>query len=482
MLCQVLNARGDITGEAADRLRQVSQLFGVEADPSVAPEAKAQIARPEHNARDAESQIRSLDQSRQAGLGGAGQPWCTHATRVRSAVSFRPRQNGLLIPVLVGPAQRIKAVAREHDLDIGSFELIDVAHSEAAAAKAVQLIHEGKAELLMKGSLHTDELMRAVTASATGLRTARRISHVFIMDVPTYPETLFITDAAINIAPDLDAKRDIVQNTIDLFVQVGLGTPRVAILSAVETVTTKIPSTIEAAALCKMAERGQITGGVLDGPLAFDNAIDPEAAEIKGIRSAVAGRAQILIVPDLEAGNMLAKNLTFMLKADAAGLVLGARVPIVLTSRADSVRTRLASCAAAVLYADARRRTSNLHAGVTIMDTILVVNSGSSSLKFQVFEIAGPATLKRLVKGQLDGIGTQPRLRVKGSDDAILIDRTYAPEAVGTFRQRSAWQRRGSRKHKISRRLRWAIAWSMAALTMTGPCWSTIRSSPISHA
>ena len=216
-----------------------------------------------------------------------------------------------------------------------AFELIDVAHSEAAAAKAVQLIHEGKAELLMKGSLHTDELMRAVTASATGLRTARRISHVFMMDVPTYPETLFIADAAINIAPDLDAKRDIVQNAIDLFVQLGLGTPRVAILSAVETVTTKIPSTIEAAALCKMAERGQITGGVLDGPLAFDNAIDPEAAEIKGIRSAVAGRAQILIVPDLEAGNMLAKNLTFMLKADAAGLVLGARVPIVLTSRAE---------------------------------------------------------------------------------------------------------------------------------------------------
>jgi phosphate acetyltransferase len=268
--------------------------------------------------------------------------------------------NGLLIPILVGPAQRIKSIAREHDLDIGTFELVDVPHSDAAAAKAVQLVHEGKADLLMKGSLHTDELMRAVTASATGLRTARRISHVFIMDVPTYPETLFIADAAINIAPDLDAKRDIVQNTIDLFVQVGLGTPRVAILSAVETVTTKIPSTIEAAALCKMAERRQIAGGVLDGPLAFDNAIDPQAAETKGIRSAVAGRAQILIVPDLEAGNMLAKNLTFLLKADAAGLVLGARVPIVLTSRADSVRTRLASCAAAVLYADARRRAANL--------------------------------------------------------------------------------------------------------------------------
>jgi phosphate acetyltransferase len=271
-------------------------------------------------------------------------------------------QNDLLVPVLVGPAERIKTIARAHDLDIGSFELIDAPHSEAAAARAVQLIHEGKAELLMKGSLHTDELMRAVTSSATGLRTARRISHVFIMDVPTYPETLFIADAAINIAPDLDAKRDIVQNTIDLFVQVRLGTPRVAILSAVETVTTKIPSTIEAAALCKMAERGQITGGVLDGPLAFDNAIDPHAAEIKGIRSAVAGRAQILIVPDLEAGNMLAKNLTFLLKADAAGLVLGARVPIVLTSRADSVRARLASCAAAVLHADARRHDSHLPA------------------------------------------------------------------------------------------------------------------------
>jgi phosphate acetyltransferase len=204
--------------------------------------------------------------------------------------------------------------------------------------------------------------MRAVTASATGLRTDRRISHVFIMDVPSYPDTLIITDAAINIFPDLDVKRDIVQNAIDLFVQIGSGTPRVAILSAVETVTSKIPSTIEAAALCKMADRGQIKGGLLDGPLAFDNAIDPEAARIKGIKGEVAGRAQILVVPDLEAGNMLAKNLSFMAKADAAGLVLGARVPIVLTSRADSVRTRLASCAVAALYAHARRRTTALPA------------------------------------------------------------------------------------------------------------------------
>ena len=214
----------------------------------------------------------------------------------------------------------------------------------------------------MKGSLHTDELMRSVTSKTSGLRTARRISHAFIMDVPTYKETLLITDAAINIFPDLDAKRDIVQNAIDLYTHIGQGTPRVAILSAVETVTTKIPSTIDAAALCKMADRGQITGGILDGPLAFDNAIDPEAAAIKGIKSEVAGRAQVLVVPDLEAGNMLAKNLTFLLKADSAGIVLGARVPIILTSRADSVRARMASCAVAALYADARRHQINLPA------------------------------------------------------------------------------------------------------------------------
>src|SRR3954470_22848109 len=263
---------------------------------------------------------------------------------------------GIIIPVLVGPAAKIQETARAARLDISRYEIVDAAHSEGSAAKAVELIHQGKGELLMKGSLHTDELMREVTSAKTGLRTARRISHVFIIDVPTHPETLFITDAAINIFPDLDVKRDIIQNVIDLFTQVGLGTPRVAILSAVETVTSKIPSTIEAAALCKMADRGQITGGLLDGPLAFDNAIDPEAARIKGIKSEVAGRAQILIVPDLEAGNVLAKNLTFMAKADSAGIVVGARVPIILTSQADSVRSRLASCAAAVLYTHAHRR------------------------------------------------------------------------------------------------------------------------------
>ena len=264
---------------------------------------------------------------------------------------------GIIKPILVGPVDKIKATAARHNLNIAKFEIVDAPHSDAAAAKGVTLVREAKGELLMKGSLHTDELMRAVTASAAGLRTSRRISHVFVMSVPHYPDTLFITDAAINIFPDLEAKRDIVQNAIDLFVEIGLGShPRVALLSAVETVTTKIPSTLEAAALCKMADRGQITGGVLDGPLAFDNAIDPEAARIKGINSPVAGRAQILVVPDLEAGNMLAKNLTFLAKADAAGLVLGARVPIVLTSRADSVRARMASCAMAVLHADARRR------------------------------------------------------------------------------------------------------------------------------
>ena len=254
-------------------------------------------------------------------------------TSLRGAVEAAEAK--LIEPMLVGPADKIRAVADKFRLDISPFEIVQAQESEEAAAKGVKLIHEAKGEVLMKGSLHTDQLMRSVTSAASGLRTARRISHAFIMDVPTYTETLVITDAAINIFPDLDAKRDIVQNAIDLYKSIGQGTPRVAILSAVETVTSKIPSTIEAAALCKMADRGQITGGILDGPLAFDNAIDPEAAAIKGIKSEVAGQAQILVVPDLEAGNMLAKNLTFLLKADAAGIVLGARVPVILTSRAD---------------------------------------------------------------------------------------------------------------------------------------------------
>jgi phosphate acetyltransferase len=258
---------------------------------------------------------------------------------------------GIITPILVGPKTRICDLAKSLNLDIVGIDIIDVPDSRAAAEKAVEAIRAGKAQLLMKGSLHSDELLGAVTKRETGLRTARRISHVFVMDVPTHPQTLFITDAAVNIAPDLLAKRDIIQNAIDLYTGLGLGTPKVAILSAVETVNPGIPSTIDAAALCKMAERGQITGGELDGPLAFDNAISPEAARIKGIKSPVAGQAQILVVPDLEAGNMLAKNLSFLSKADAAGVVLGARVPIILTSRADNVRTRMASCAVAMLLA-----------------------------------------------------------------------------------------------------------------------------------
>jgi phosphate acetyltransferase len=269
---------------------------------------------------------------------------------------------GTITPLLVGPEGKIRDIARKLGVDIGAAEVVDVPHSHAAAAKAVELVRTGRVELIMKGSLHSDELLAEVTRRETGLRTERRISHVFIMDVPTYPKALFITDAAVNIFPDLEAKRDIVQNAVDLHLGLGLGAPKVAILSAVETVTPKIPSTIDAAALCKMADRGQITGAELDGPLAFDNAISPEAARIKGIRSAVAGQAQILVVPDLEAGNMLAKNLTFLSNADAAGIVLGARVPIILTSRADDVRTRMASCAVAALYADYLRKNQPVRA------------------------------------------------------------------------------------------------------------------------
>ncbi len=262
---------------------------------------------------------------------------------------------GIILPILIGPIAKIRAVAEKLKFDLGRYEIVDVPHSHAAAEKAVELVHLGKAELLMKGSLHTDELMAEVVRKDTGLRTERRISHVFIMDVPTYHKALFITDAAVNIFPTLDDKVDILKNAIDLAQALEIKKPKVAILSAVETVTAKIPSTIDAAALCKMAERGQITGGVLDGPLAFDNAISREAAEIKHITSEVCGEADILLVPDLEAGNMLAKELTFLANADAAGIVLGARVPIILTSRADSVRARMASCAVAALYAHARR-------------------------------------------------------------------------------------------------------------------------------
>ncbi|MGH9462182.1 MAG: phosphate acetyltransferase [Vicinamibacteria bacterium] len=264
----------------------------------------------------------------------------------------------LIEPILVGPAAKIAAIAKSEGIDLGRLQVVDAPHSYAAATKAVELVREGKAELLMKGSLHTDELMAAVVAREGGLRTGRRISHVFIMDIPTYHKVLIVTDGAINIAPTLEDKVDICQNAIDLAISLGLERPKVAILAAVETVTSKMPATIDAAALCKMAERGQIQGGLLDGPLAFDNAISKHAAETKGIRSEVAGDPDILLAPDLEAGNILAKQLSFLAKADSAGLVLGAKVPVILTSRADSVRPRIASCAVAMLAAHARRQAA----------------------------------------------------------------------------------------------------------------------------
>ena len=265
---------------------------------------------------------------------------------------------GLIDPILVAPPERVRKAAKEADLDIAAVEIVASAHSHDSAAKAVELVKAGRAEALMKGSLHTDELMGAVVAREGGIRTERRISHCFIMDVPDHEQALIITDAAVNIAPDLDAKADIVQNAIDLAHAIGDEEVRVALLSAMETVTAKVPSTIDAAALCKMADRGQITGALLDGPLALDNAISPEAAAIKKIASPVAGRANVLVVPDLEAGNMLAKSLSFLAGADAAGIVLGARVPIILTSRADSLLSRLASCAVAVMVAAAQRKAS----------------------------------------------------------------------------------------------------------------------------
>ena len=263
---------------------------------------------------------------------------------------------GLIVPILVGPRSKIEATAKSEGIDLTGLRIVDTPHSNASATKAVELLREAQAELLMKGSLHTDELMAAVVSREGGLRTGRRISHVFVMDVPTYHKVLIVTDGAINIAPTLEDKVDICQNAIDLAVSLGLEKPKVAILAAVETVTSKMSATLDAAALCKMAERGQITGAVLDGPLAFDNAISKRAAETKGIRSTVAGDPDILLAPDLEAGNILAKQLSFLANADSAGLVLGARVPIILTSRADGVRSRIASCAVAVLAVHARRK------------------------------------------------------------------------------------------------------------------------------
>jgi phosphate acetyltransferase/phosphate butyryltransferase len=268
---------------------------------------------------------------------------------LRAAVEGAGR--GLITPILVGPEQRIRATAAAHNLDISKFEIVPTPHSHASAAQAVALVREGRAKLLMKGALHTDELLHEVVAPESGLRTGRRLSHVFVMDVPTYPRPLLITDAAVNIHPNLEEKRCIVQNAVELAQALGVATPRVAVLAAVETVNPAMQATLDAAALCKMAERGQITGAIVDGPLAFDNAISAAAAAQKGIKSPVAGQVDILLVPDIEAGNMLAKQLTFLANADAAGIVLGASVPIILTSRADNDHARLASCVVAVILA-----------------------------------------------------------------------------------------------------------------------------------
>ncbi|MGB8344634.1 MAG: bifunctional enoyl-CoA hydratase/phosphate acetyltransferase [Ktedonobacteraceae bacterium] len=287
-------------------------------------------------------------------------------TPIRTAVVYPVDDNALLgaieaaqakliIPILIGPPDKIRAVALAHDIDLSPYTLVPTEHSRAAAEKAVAMARAGEVDAVMKGNLHTEELMHAAVAPTVGLTTERRMSHVFVMDVPTYPRPLFITDAALNISPDLSAKRDIVQNAIDLAHVLGIETPKVALLSAVETVNPRIRSTLEAAALCKMADRGQITGALIDGPLAFDNAISVEAARVKGIVSAVAGQADILVVPDLEAGNMLAKQLEYLADAQSAGIVLGARVPIVLTSRADSPLAHMASCALALLLARSKQ-------------------------------------------------------------------------------------------------------------------------------
>ncbi|KGJ06444.1 phosphate acetyltransferase [Paracoccus halophilus] len=301
-----------------------------------------------------------IDRAAAAGSVGVAVAHPCDAVSLRGAVEAA--RMGLIRPVLVGPRERIQDVAADNGIDISGFPIVDALHSHDSAAKAVELVRKAEVEALMKGSLHTDELMGAVVSRACGIRTERRISHCFVMDVPGHEDALLITDAAVNIAPTLEEKVDIVQNAIDLAQALGTPEVRVAILSAMETVNPKVPSTVEAAALCKMADRGQITGGVLDGPLALDNAISMQAAEVKHIVSPVAGRANVLVVPDLEAGNMLAKSLTFLAGADCAGIVLGARVPIILTSRADSLVTRHASCAVAALMAAARRDKATMAA------------------------------------------------------------------------------------------------------------------------
>ena len=349
---------------------------------------------------------------------------CEHSAL---AAAVEAGTEGLITPILVGPAATIQALAAKHGIDLANVRIVDAPHSHAAAAKAVALVRAGEAELLMKGSLHTDELLSAVVAKETGLRSGRRISHVFVMDVPTYHKVLIVTDAAINIAPALEDKADICQNAIDLAISFGVKQPKVAILAAVETVTSKMPATIDAAALCKMADRGQIKGGLLDGPLAFDNAISKDAARVKGIVSEVAGDPDILLAPDLEAGNMLAKQLSFLANADSAGLVLGARVPIILTSRADTRaledRELRGRRHRRPRPPPGRGRHRPRHGSGVMDDFALVLNAGSSSLKFCVYRRRPDGDPWRLeARGQVDGIGTTPRFSVKGDTGERLVD------------------------------------------------------------
>lgn len=343
LACLAINQRGETVIDGLAVVEAPTEKVRIAG--AFVPEAK--VRRRSHVYEDIITQVKSMP--------AVSVAVCHPCDEISLTGALDAYQNGIITPVLVGPEDKIRETAEQFGQDLTGLRIINTDHSHGSAEVAVALCRSGECEALMKGSLHTDEMMHEVAKRDTGLRTGRRISHVYIMDTPTYPKPLFITDAAINIYPTLEDKVDICQNAIDLVQVMGVATPLVAILSAVETVYPKITSTIEAAALCKMADRGQIKGAILDGPLAFDNAISPEAARIKKITSPVAGNADILLVPDLEAGNMLAKQLCYLAEAEAAGIVLGARVPIILTSRADTVKARLASCAVAALYAQARR-------------------------------------------------------------------------------------------------------------------------------
>ena len=386
-------------------------------------------------------------------------------------------ERDLIKPILVGPEAKIRAIAEAEGLDISPYPLIDVAHSHQAAERAVAMVRAGEAEILMKGSLHTDELLHAVLQRDTGIRTERRLSHCFLLAVPTYARPFILTDAAINIAPDLTTKRDICQNAIDIARAMGIEQPKVAILAAVESVNPAMPATLDAAALCKMADRGQIKGAILDGPLAFDNAADEEAARTKGIVSPVAGKADILLVPDLEAGNMLAKQLIFMAHAEAAGIVAGAQVPIVLTSRADSVRTRLASCAVAALLVKAAREgdgRSQSRGALVMTQGILVINAGSSSIKFAGYRSAGAAEPEFLGKGQVEGLRTEPKFTCKDADGSLLGEHRWsAPITHSAALEYIIRLDRGER-HRVCTSAQWVIGWCSAARpTPHRPSWTT---------